>query len=256
MLKPYSFPPYFMTCLLIFCCLTWVGIGEVQTQNSRTGIYLGAGYGIQWPVGDMADRFGSNQMLTGQVDIVNEQLWVFGTSVNYMYGSNINDAIAGGLVDDRGRLINTALDIAEIDVKERGLAAFVHGGRILDLWSERNISGIRWSVGVGYLQHKVKLADAQNAVPYFEEPYVKGYDRFTNGFALSQFVGYQFLDNRGRLNIYGGLEAIEAMTKNRRGYNYNTRMTDDESRFDMLVGLKVGIQITIRSFKDREDIWY
>lgn len=231
-------------------------VTNAQNQVKSNGIYLGAGYGIQLPVGELSDRFGSNNMLAGQIDLINSDLWVFSTSFNYMFGSNINEAIAGGLVDDQGRLINTALDIAEIDVKERGFAAFARVGRIMDLWSESNISGLKWSVGVGFLQHKVKLADSQNAVPYFEDKYVRGYDRLTNGLALSQFIGYQFLDNRGRLNFYGGFEAIEGFTKNRRGYNYNTRSTDDGSRLDMLLGFKVGIQITIKSFKDQEDVWY
>lgn len=256
MFRHTPFTPIFKLSLLTLYCFFCLQAVESHAQAERKGIYLGAGYGFQWPAGDIADRFGANSILTGNVEMINEKLWVFGTSFNYMFGNNINEAIAGGLVDGQGRLINTASDIADVDVKQRGFAAFMQAGRILDLWSERHISGIKWSLGVGFLQHKVRLADSQNAVPYFEKPYVKGYDRLTNGVAVSQFIGYQFFDNRGRLNFFAGLEAIEGFTKNRRGLNYNTREAIDKGQFDMLFGFKAGIQITIKSIKDQEDIWY
>ncbi len=193
------------------------GWAQSEEQDFGTGIYLGATYGVHWPGADLADRFGRNFALGGNLEVVKGQKWIFGLEGHFLFGNEVNENVAGGLVDDRGILINSAFSIADIDSKERGLHFLAKAGQIYDLWNEEHISGIKWSFGVGFLQHKIRLRDAQQAVPYFEDDYVKGYDRLTNGFALTQFIGYQYLDQRGRLNFYLGGEVTEAFTKNRRG---------------------------------------
>ena len=72
------------------------------------------------------------------------------------------------------------------------------------------------------------------------EDYKKGYDRLTNGFYLSQFIGYTFLDVRKRVNFYVGVEVNEAFTQNRRSWNYDMNLKDDATRNDILLGIKVG----------------
>ena len=174
----------------------------------------------------------------------------------FVFGNNVKESVFGGLVTDQGYIIGTNFALADIDIRERGINAFAKVGRVHDLWNEENISGIKWTIGVGYFQHKIRLAEGLNAVPFFEDPYVRGFDRLTNGVGITQFLGYQYLDARGRLNFFIGLEATEAFTQDRRKLNYNTRSVPKESRFDMMIGAKVGFQITIRRFQNPEEIWY
>jgi hypothetical protein len=229
---------------------------RAQQDPTADGVYLGIFYGYQVPVGDLADRFGRNSSLGGNLEFFVNQKWIIGVEGQFIFGPKVKENVLGGLVTSDGTLINTSFTLADVDIKERGFNLMAKFGRIHDLWSPRHISGIKWTIGAGWLQHKIRLKDSQNAIPYFEDPYIKGYDRLTNGLALTQFLGYQYLDDAGRLNVFFGAELTEAITKNRRGLNYNTNTLDEQSRFDMLAGLKFGIQITINRFKEPGEIWY
>ena len=248
-----------MLLSLLFICSMMPGVVQTsiaQEQSGRNGIYLSAYYGIHWPAGDLADRFGHNFAAGAGLELLKNQKWVYGIEGQFLFGKEVNENVAGGIVDDRGILINASYNLADIDVKERGVHIFGKVGRIHDFWGEDNISGIKWTFGVGYLQHKIRLKDSQNAVPFFEDDYIKGFDRLTAGISLTQFVGYQYLDHRGRLNLFCGAELTEAFTKSQRGLSYSTKTIDDDARLDLLVGFKAGIQITIKSFRPQEDIWY
>ncbi len=227
-----------------------------EDTNPTNGLYLGMFYGIHWPGADMADRFGQNFSIGGNFEFLADQKWIYGVEGQFLFGNEVKENVAGEIVDDKGRLIDANYQIAEIDVKERGINLFAKFGRIHDLWSERNISGIKWTVGAGWAQHKIRLKDSSGSVPFFNDDYIKGYDRLSGGFALTEFLGYQYLEERGRLNLFIGTELTQAFTKNQRGYNYSTKEFDTESRFDLLIGLKAGIQITIKTYRDPVDIWY
>ena len=243
-----------LTMLLLLCAGREYACG--QTEERSNGYYLGVFYGTHWPGGDLADRFGRNFSLGGSLDLIKGQKWLIGVEGQFLFGKDVKENIAGGIVTDRGRLISPAYSIAEVDVRERGVQFQVKFGRIHDLFSEKNISGIKWTVAPGWLQHKIRLTDATGTVPFFNDEYVKGYDRLTNGFSISEFIGYQYLEERGRLNLFIGAEFTQAFTQNRRGLSYNTRMADDASRVDLLFGFKAGIQITLRTFRDPGEIWY
>ena len=227
-----------------------------QEGSSGNGLYMGVFYGLHAPAGDMADRFGKNFTLGGNFELFVNQKWIVGLEGQFIFGKKVKENVLGGIITNDGTLINTSFTLADIDIKERGMNIFAKIGRIHDFWSDQSISGLKWTIGAGWLQHKIRLDDSQNAIPYFEDPYIKGYDRLSNGLAFTEFLGYQYLDGRGRLNIFIGAEFTEAFTKNRRRLSYNTNTQDDESRFDMLVGLKLGVQITIKRFKDPDEIWY
>ena len=62
----------------------------------------------------------------------------------------------------------------------------------------------------------------------------------TNGFMLTQFLGYQYFSGSRLVNFYFGVELNEGFTKNRRAYNFSEKRKDDESRVDISVGFKVG----------------
>jgi hypothetical protein len=90
--------------------------------------------------------------------------------------------------------------------------------------------------------------------PQIKGDYKKGYDKLSNGFACTQFVGYLWISKRSAVNAYAGFEIIEGWTKSRRTVDYNTGLPDTQQKFDMLIGLKIGAIIPI--FKRRPDSFY
>ena len=110
--------------------------------------------------------------------------------------------------------------------------------------------------GIGFLQHKKRIEVTGNVVPELTRDYRKGYDRLSNGPAITQFIGYHYLSNRRLINFFGGFEAIAALTKNRRGYNYDTMEYDNKQRFDLLYGIRFGWIIPLYKKKPKEFYFY
>jgi hypothetical protein len=77
-------------------------------------------------------------------------------------------------------------------------------------------------------------------VPALEGDYLKGYDRLTSGFCLSEFVGYQLLSNSRLLNFFAGVELYQGFTRSRRDWNIDQVKKDDSPRLDLLSGIRVG----------------
>jgi hypothetical protein len=98
-------------------------------------------------------------------------------------------------------------------------------------------SGFLLMLGAGMVQHKIQIKS--NALALTEDM-IKGYDRLSNGPALSQFLGYLFLSNNRLVNFYFGIECIQGWTQNRRGYNYDTMQEDTKTRMDIMTGIKLG----------------
>ena len=84
----------------------------------------------------------------------------------------------------------------------------------------------------------------------------KGYDRLSTGFSLNQFIGYQYFGKTRLINFFAGIEGIQAFTKNRRGYNYDTQKVDTKERFDSMYGIKVGWIIPFYKKTTQEFYYY
>ena len=237
-----------------------LAISPCLSQNDEkpigNGIYLGVFYGLHSPGGDLSDRFGGNFSVGGNLEMVKNKKWIYGVEGQFLFGKKVKENVFGGLVTNDGHIIGTNSTLADISIKQRGINLFGKFGRMHDLWSDEHLSGLKWTIGAGFFQHQIRLTEGQGTVPFIEGNYAKGYDRLSNGFGLTEFIGYQFFDGRGRLNFFFGGEFTQAFTKDRRGLNYNTREPVTESRFDMLVGLKIGMQVTIKQFKSPDEIWY
>ena len=117
-------------------------------------------------------------------------------------------------------------------------------------------SGILLTAGAGYFQHKIKIDFRDGTVFQLSEDRLKGYDRLTTGIAFQQFVGYQFYGRSNLLNFYAGFEFIQAFTKNRREYNYDSRSFDTGNKSDYLAGFRFGWVIPFRKRRSEEFYYY
>ena len=245
---------YFRLLSVLIALFTYANtFGQEEVSNS---MYLGLSYSSQWPSADLGDRFGRSNGIGISSEFLVKGKWTFSLDGQFIFGRNIKENTLGEILTPEGELIDNTFNLALLDITERGYLFTARAGQILDLFHPAHISGLKWTVGAGYFQHKIRYRDDNSAILLFNDDYIKGYDRLSSGLAITEFIGYQFLDERGTLNFFAGLEFAQAFTKNRRKYNYNTRSTDTDLRFDLLISLRAGIQITIRSFKDPDDIIY
>ena len=118
------------------------------------------------------------------------------------------------------------------------------------------MSGLRLTVGGGFLKHKIRILNEDNSAQQVASPYAEGYDRMTYGMAFSQSIGYQIISRNKTVNFTLSLDFTEGVTRNRRGFNFDTRQRDDTKRVDILSGLHATWSIPIFTNQNADEIEY
>jgi hypothetical protein len=196
--------------------------------------------GGQLPGGDLSDRFGPNLNVGASFMIKSKKNWLLGIESNYMFGKNVKEDVMAQLKTVNGTVIDNEGYPADLRITERGLGIHIVAGKILKLFATNKNSGLMFTVGGGYLQHKINLFDYQKKIAAIKGDLKYGYDRLSNGFSASQFLGYMYLGENKMLNFYFGFEAYQAFTKSVRKMNYDTGLPDTKQRLDLLYGFRFG----------------
>jgi hypothetical protein len=156
------------------------------------------------------------------------------------------------ILDDEGYFITNQGSRQSVEVLERGWAIGLMAGKIFPFSKTNTNTGILALTGVGFLQHKINIYDADKIVPQLAGDYRKGYDRLTNGIYLEQFVGYNHLDKNGYFNFHIGFNLMAGFTRGRRDYLYDVRRADDQPRLDLLFGIRGGWYVPLFRKKSEE----
>lgn len=194
----------------------------------------------QLPAADLAQRFGPNLNAGGSFSYKTKKNWIYGIESNYFFGRNVKEDILVNLKSSSGFVIDNEGYPADIRITERGVGVHLTAGKIFKFLSANPNSGIMFTCGAGYLQHKIHIYDAQQRVAAVKGDLRTGYDHLSNGYSFTQFLGYLFLSENRILNFYGGFEAYEGFTRSVRKLNYNTGLPDTEQRLDILYGFRLG----------------
>lgn len=239
MLKMFPFRILKRTVLLGLFLGSGLSYAQVNVKDSLVAAPLIIpNVSVQFPVGQLSDRFGLNFHLGATILYKHRKSWLWGVSGAFMFGEVVNEpALLSPLIpvfDEEGQLPAIALGM-------RGFNVMGQFGKILPVFKKPNRnSGITLMLGMGFIQHYIYMEARGGLTPQMEGDYIKGYDRLTNGFCSSQFIGYTFLGNKRTINFYIGFEMIEGVTQNRRGYNYDTFRPDTDTKFDLMLGIKAG----------------
>ncbi len=248
-----------MNKLLLFIIILFLQTHLLaQNTNKHEGAVLmfNVHYAFQQPSGDLSQRFGRSNQIGLDIDYLTKKNFILGGSAAYQFGTEVREDVISTLRDNNGTIVGNDQGIASVVLRQRGLRFDGIFGKIIPLQKGQR-SGIRISIGAGFYQHWVRVQDDTETVNQLKGDYKKGYDRLSNGFSTSQFVGYQILSESRRINAYIGIEALQGYTQNRRTFNYDTMLSDTARRNDRLISLKIGWTI-IPVFMDDEieEIFY
>lgn len=244
---------------LLFYCLACYQITWSQNKSKNNVLdsaftipMITANYGMQWPGADMKETFGMNSQLGGTFAIKNKKQWFYGITGNFLWGRNVNKTdILNHLKTSEGYIIDNEGRLTQIYFEERGSSFFLIGGKVFNVLTQNNNSGILVYGGVGTLHHKIRIA-FKDDINLLTEEYKKGYDRLSFGYALNAFIGYMHLSKNRFLNFYGGFDFTQGWTNNLRKFNYDTRQEDTKTYSDMLYGFKVGWIIRLNKRTQQE----
>ncbi|MCB0483665.1 MAG: hypothetical protein KDC37_03800 [Flavobacteriales bacterium] len=251
-----------MRTLLLFVAVLFslTVTGQVRGEQADSSIrfpYISVLYGFQLPGADLAERFGFSHAIGGGFFYKMRKQFTFGISGYYQFGNQVRERdILSSLSSSQGYLINVDGEEATIVLYQRGFSMSAHVGYLLPVLAPNPNSGILFMAGMGFLQHRIRIEDPIGKTPQIEGDYQKGYDRMTNGPALSQFVGYQYFSNNRLLNFTLGVEFSEAFTRNRRSYNFDEQRRDDKSRLDLLSTFRFSWNIPLYKRMAREYFYY
>jgi hypothetical protein len=236
-----------------FCFFIFLSFfAKAQIDSALTIPLVGIHVSGEVPFADLANRFGPNLGAGAAFMLKTKKNWVYGVETNYMFSRNVKEDVLKQLKNAEGNVTNNLGYPADIRVTERGLGLHLFVGKIFKVLNQNPNSGLMINVGVGYLQHKVNIYDAEQKIAAVKGNLRYGFDRLSAGVSFSQFVGYLFLSENKLLNFYFGIESYEAFTKSLRKINYDTGLPDTKQRLDILGGLRFGWIVPLYKKKPNE----
>ena len=226
-----------------------------STKVEGHGFVISVSGNFDIPAADMAKRFGLSYRVGPALLYKTKSNWMFGVKFDFLFGDHIkDDSIAYNIKDADGNFYNAAGTIKDVAINERGYATGVMAGKIIPFNKAISDNGLLLLTGVGFIQHKVSFYTRDRDIPQLFEPYVKGYDRLTNGLYVEQFVGYSNIAPKGLLNYQIGFNFLAGFTQGRRDFQYDLMRADNAKRLDILFGLRGAIYIPV--FKRKSDDIY
>lgn len=223
-----------------------------RTDSAFTIPMITASYGHQWPGGDMASRFGSNNNVGGNFSIKTKKHWYFGIKGNFIWGNKVKEnTILSDLLTNESYIIDNEGRLTSVYLEERGSSFFLIGGKLFNVLTNNSNSGILVYGGIGTLHHKIRIA-YKDEVNILTDNYKKGYDRLSFGYALNAFVGYMHLSKNRFINFFGGFDITQGWTKSLRKFNYDTQQVDNKVNSDLLYGFRLGWIIRLNKRTQQE----
>lgn len=240
---------------LIFCLLSLQNVKAQSVKDSTVRILMiGFHASGQLPQYDLAKRFGPNLSAGASFIWKTKQNVLFSVEGSYFFGKNVREDVVASMRNDKGSITDNEGYPADLRLTERGWNIYGNVGYLFSKLGNNPNSGVFFTVGGGWMQHKIKLYDANQKIAAVKGDLKKGYDRLTGGFGLTQFVGYKYISNNRLANCYFGFEFYEGFTQSLRGFNYDTGLEDTQKRFDMLMGFRFGWILPL--YKRTKDFYY
>ena len=215
-----------------------------------TGVHISG----QLPQNNLAERFGPN--FSAGVDLIwkSKHNFLFGIEGSYFWTKNVREDVVASMKNSDGFITDNEGYPAELTLTERGWNFYANVGKLFPKTGHNPNSGMFFTVGAGYMQHKIKLYDVNQKIAAIKGDLKKGYDRLSGGFALTQFLGYQYLSNNRLANFNFGFEFYEGFTQSFRGFNYDTGLKDTQKRIDILIGFRFTWILPL--YKRTKDFYY
>ncbi len=235
---------YYVVFLFFF--LTFVNQLFAQKSNKELPsvniISIGFTGGFDLPGADLNRQFGWSNTIGGSFMYKTNKNWLFSLNGDFIFGQNVEivDQLFKEIGTSGGHIIDEGGIYTDISILERGMTADISVGKLFPVLSPNKNSGIVITLGLGYMYHKIRLEQNENAAPQISGDYAKGYDRLAGGLMFTEFIGYHFYGNNNTVNFYAGFEFHQGLTQALRPWNFDEMKPPKSNRLDLLNGFKVG----------------
>lgn len=198
------------------------------------------------PGGDFASRYGNFHGIGGGMLMKTKPNILYGAEASYYFGSTVKEPnLLFALSNNVGGINTNSGSPGAVDFSMRGFNTIVKGGYLLPVSKKNRNSGIVLMLGGGIVMHKIHIAVQNDNIPSLTSEKRKGYDRYSSGWAAKQFIGYYHQGLDRRYNFYLGFDLMQAVTYNRRRYNYDLMEYDTGSHNDTYWGIRFAWMIPV-----------
>lgn len=244
-----EFRIYLMACSFVFGALFLsshvYAQRDLKSESVFTPIY-GLTYKASVPGGDFAKRWGFSNALGAELNFKLKSNITFGLESQFLFGNTFKElSIFDNLINEDGNITNLAGQQGDVLFLLRGANFTGQLGYVFTQVGKGPNAGLWINGGIGYQFHKIRIEHTYDEIPQFDDSYAKGYDKLSMGIVTKQFIGYLQQGNRKFLNFYAGFEFAQGFNKNVRTFNFDTEGLEDELRYDLFFGIKVGWMIPI-----------
>lgn len=248
--------------LLIFSVIaTGNCIGQASVKDSVLRFpMLSLSYAYQVPGGTIAKRFGPNSNIGASLIYKNRKNWMAGFEGTFIFSENIKETGIFDKIAIRTDIPGTIVDATgvpgEIHIFERGYTVNAIIGKIIPFKKGPNPnSGLMILVKGGFIEHKIRIEDIAHSVYPLTDEYKIGYDRLTQGWNISEFIGYQYFSNQRLVNFFIGFEFLQALTKSQR-FDFDLMRKDNSTHHDFLNSIRVGWTLPLYKKAPKEFYYY
>jgi len=231
----------------------------LSQDNEREGNFFAVGinYGLDFPIGSLADRFGSNFHAGLSLDFFRPKFkGAFGIEAFTIFGDNVNEDVVLSLRNTNGAIFGFDGRYADVFLRERGNYIGLYMDKVILPRKNNERAGLSLGLGLGMIQHKIRIQVDTNNATHLEGEYLKGYDRNSVGPSLKQSIKYLHVGKNKNLNYAFALNFYEASTKITRAVNFDTGETTDDRQWDFLIGIDFKWYLPIKDTRKAEEIFY
>ena len=226
-------------------------------DNKGTMLELGFEYNFLIPQADMKQYFADYKGVGMHFQLLSKRNIYFGGQMQFLFGNELDQDPLVQWRDNLENVYGLNYTFAINPTKMRGLSGQIYTGKLFPIKAKNARMGIKTTLGVGFLQHKLKIQkDPTVFLPQLEGDYMKILDNMHNGISLHQFIGFHYLGNNRMINWYAGVECLQAFTENRRSYSYDIGIDPIADRMDMSIGFKIGWILPFYINETSDNIWY
>ena len=227
-----------------------------ERLDARTIPYLSVSYQFFAPGGDLADRFGVGNIIGGDFNVKLENNLEFGVGGGFIFGNQVNDAaqMLHGMRTDNNQILDDNYKYAEVFFFQRGWKTGATLSYILPVLDVNEDSGLKLGLGLGYMEHWIRIEHQENMIPQLDGDYKSYYDRKSGGLYLEQFIGWTYFNEKGLANFHGGFEFRQGFNQELRSYNIDDMAPVSGSRVDLYMGVKIAWNILFA--KRKADNYY
>lgn len=255
--SPFRFRSIFITWCIVLLFTPSEVWSQVSDRNQGAALVPSFSYAAHVPVGALAKRYGTVFSPGVEVHWLTRQTnWLIGIQGQFIFGSQVKEDVLAGLRTESGYIIGNDRLPADLQLRMRGGYLGIQAGKLWSLAADNPRSGIRYSMGAGWLYHQIRIQkDPSRFVAQVEGDYGRGYDRLSGGPALYQWIGYQVFSKNGQVNVYVGIEGLLGISKSLRSYQFDLHGPEAGNQLDQLWGIRAGLAMPWYSGKGRQ-IWY